>query len=702
MNPENPLPPTTAETAANPRTSAVQREELLELIEGVLPPVRKSPLYFAGVSIVAVAMVILPVLYLGLILSAGYGVYLHATKGTVLLTADVDGRIRLFAYLAPLVVGAVVVVFMIKPLFARPPKRPEPFSLEPDKQTALFEYVRRLSVLTRSPSPRRIDIDCNVNASASFRRGWRSLFGNDLVLTIGLPLVEGMTLRQITGVLAHELGHFSQGGAMRLTYVIRSVSFWFARLVYERDAFDVALRNAAEGEGPWFWQLVLAAARGAVWLTRRVLWVFMAVGQVISSFLLRQMEYDADRQEARVAGSSEFEKTVYRLTMLSIGQQMSSADLSHFWEDRKLPEKISELVAVNAGVIPEEARRNAWDEARARRTRRFDTHPSESDRIRNALGEKAPGLVTSELPARILFDDYAAISRSATINLYRNTFGVESGEYVLIPTVALLAARTEFADSHAALARLYQGLFRVAEPVFPRQHPDLSHPALLVEIETVRRQITAPREKDAGAWHELVQRRFDLALDAVRAVTTGESEERTADIDAERVRQRIGFLQELGPHFGKVLRLAYEHRRLIQLLQQYETRKREEAFGKEVREATANCWGILSILKKDTHPMRYPYSADEDRTCESIAFEGLLPPVDEIMAVAQTAARCSDTLIRLYVRVFAELAMAAEKAETALGFPPLPAPSPPTPSSGEDARPMGQAVAPHEDQPTGS
>jgi hypothetical protein len=34
----------------------------------------------------------------------------------------------------------------------------------------------------------------------------------ELVLTIDLPLVAGLTLKQFTGVLAHEFGHFSRGG----------------------------------------------------------------------------------------------------------------------------------------------------------------------------------------------------------------------------------------------------------------------------------------------------------------------------------------------------------------------------------------------------------------------------------------------------------------------------------------------------------
>ena len=83
-------------------------------------------------------------------------------------------------------------------------------------------------------------MDCLVNASAGFGRD-AGLFGQNLVLTIGLPLVAGLTARQFAGVLAHEFGHFSQGAGMRLSYVVRSVNAWFARVVFERDGWDESL-----------------------------------------------------------------------------------------------------------------------------------------------------------------------------------------------------------------------------------------------------------------------------------------------------------------------------------------------------------------------------------------------------------------------------------------------------------------------------
>jgi Zn-dependent protease with chaperone function len=65
-----------------------------------------------------------------------------------------------------------------------------------------------------------------------------SLLGHNLVLTIGLPLAGRLGLRQMTGVLAHEFGHFAQGTAMRVSYLVLSINLWFARAIYHCNVWD--------------------------------------------------------------------------------------------------------------------------------------------------------------------------------------------------------------------------------------------------------------------------------------------------------------------------------------------------------------------------------------------------------------------------------------------------------------------------------
>ena len=71
--------------------------------------------------------------------------------------------------------------------------------------------VNHLCGLLHAPRPWSIDVDLRPNASASFQGGIRALMRRRIVLTIGLPLIAGLSARELAGILAHELSHFGQG-----------------------------------------------------------------------------------------------------------------------------------------------------------------------------------------------------------------------------------------------------------------------------------------------------------------------------------------------------------------------------------------------------------------------------------------------------------------------------------------------------------
>ena len=196
-------------------------------------------------------MVLLPAIYSGLILLAGWGVWSHATSNVLILQGASGSWFRLLLYLGPIVVGLIVILFLVKPLLAGRPPAPPAMALDAEQEQRLLAFIGRICLWVGAPRPRRVEVNCAVNAAASFRRGVPSLFGPDLTLTIGLPLVAGLNTRQFAGVLAHELGHFSQVAGMRLTYVIRQVNGWFFRVVCERDRWDLALDVAAGTAGLW-------------------------------------------------------------------------------------------------------------------------------------------------------------------------------------------------------------------------------------------------------------------------------------------------------------------------------------------------------------------------------------------------------------------------------------------------------------------
>ena len=483
-------------------TSVRTAADLPVAFSGTIPPTRISPTYRLGLVVVAVAMLLLPVLYLALIAAAGTGVWWHATANTWILDGE-SKQWRLLAYAAPLVAGVVLLFFMIKPILARPSRREDPLPLDRDAEPRLYALIDEICRQVRAPRPARVEVDCQVNASASFAPGRLSLLRRDLVLRIGLPLAAGLSVRELSGVLAHEFGHFAQGGGMRLTALVRGVNGWFARVVYDRDRWDDALERWSR-ETDWRIGAVLVLARGAVWVSRRVLLGLMLGGHAISCFMMRQMEYDADSYEVKIAGTETFIRTSARLRELNMGAQMAYGDMRSAIGSGALPANVPAFVAEHSRSLPE-ALRSQLQDASGERTGLLDTHPCDADRISAAQAVGGGGaLVGGEEPARLLFRDFEALCAAATRHHFQHDLALDLEGVRLVQTSAAIAESRSRGERFAALDRF---LGDRRSPLRPVHLPldevaALDESALAAASQAARDAVTSAGEETAALYAE--------------------------------------------------------------------------------------------------------------------------------------------------------------------------------------------------------
>ncbi|HEX6739550.1 MAG TPA: M48 family metalloprotease, partial [Vicinamibacteria bacterium] len=443
----------------------MDRETLRGALAGRIEPVPVTRAYRLGLLAVAAMTVLLPVVYLGVIALAAWGVYRHAVGNAWILRGSGGVLGKVLVYFGPIVAGGVVVFFLLKPLLARPSLRRSDVEIGAADQPLLFELLAGVCRMVGAPMPTRVTVDCQVNAAASFRRGLASLLGRDLQLTLGLPLVAGLELRQLAGVLAHEMGHFAQGSGMRLTYLVRSVNGWLARVVYERDQWDQKLEHLSR-HSDFRVALVLWVARFGVWLSRKLLWLLMTAGHAIGSLMLRQMEYDADRYEARLAGSQVFATTALRMRVLTVGRMKAIATLSAAYAERRLADDFPALVASAAERLPDEVRRQLESpEAFGQREGVFDTHPPDQARIESAERERAPGLFRLEGPAQVMLPDGGALARRATESFYRSEQDIELAAVALVPTPEIVAREVAQQENEGARQRYFGDLVSAARPL---------------------------------------------------------------------------------------------------------------------------------------------------------------------------------------------------------------------------------------------
>ena len=77
------------------------------------------------------------------------------------------------------------------------------------EQPELWALVRRAAGEAGTPAPATLVLTGEVNAGVSERARMLGLLAGPRTLAVGVPLLAGMTVPQIRGVLAHEFGHFA-------------------------------------------------------------------------------------------------------------------------------------------------------------------------------------------------------------------------------------------------------------------------------------------------------------------------------------------------------------------------------------------------------------------------------------------------------------------------------------------------------------
>lgn len=513
-------PKTAARAGKKPASAQITAEAILSSFTGPAPRVRTSIFYQCAMLIVAAAMLLLPLIYLGLIGAVGYGVYLHAVENVDILSKGAGPRAlwaKAVAYLAPLIGGPILILFMVKPIFARTIDESDPLTLDASQEPLLFAFVAKLCETMGAPVPRRIDVDSLVNASAGYRRGLLSLFSSDMVLTIGLPLAAGMSLPQFVGVLAHEFGHFSQGSAMRLSYIVDRVNIWFAKVVYHRDEWDEWLIETGDSESALV-SISVLLTRLAVWISRRILWILMLIGGLISSAMSRQMEYDADRRAASVTGSKVMAEALRRLSLLDVAFAMSMRDLQLSWEQRKLVDNLPVLVAATAARHSQKTVAEIIEDRAKERAGLFSTHPAFRRRQANLAKRNDVGVFAADGPATALFSNFKMIANAVSLTFYRRHIGLKVENSNLIPVEQVVKDTDRVREEQAALPGYFQDCLDEYEPLFlsvAAITPPANAKATLAKLKAARRQF----EQAAPRYRKLILQIDELRV-AVAAATS--------------------------------------------------------------------------------------------------------------------------------------------------------------------------------------
>jgi Zn-dependent protease with chaperone function/DNA-binding cell septation regulator SpoVG len=468
-----PLPPT------------VLQDPLWAHLDKNWKPIPKRPGYALMSGIVLAMVLLMPLLYLASLTGAGYVAYWFWTNPP----STIGSFLRVLIFLSAL----TLVLFMIKPLFAPRDSGGRPVKLKEFEELRLHSFVQNVCGVIGAPPPKEIHLDCDVNASAGFRHGLLSIFvPGDVVLTIGMPLVAGLTKRQFAGVLAHEFGHFAQGAGMRISFIARWIANWFVSVATQFDLVDVimivALRSGSILTPIALFMLVCS-------IVVRLLFYAIAFLCILPiSAMLRHMEFDADHYEVQFGGFRAFSSTMDMLDRLNAATWRALEEARRAYNrENTLPDNLPVLIADQARrMTPEECARLKTESKKAR-TGFLATHPSRSAREKAADGSDE-GLYKDDGPASELFGDFENACRKASRSLFYSLLGPDARLAKLKSMGDLVVTGHGHEKKQQAIARYFGFDIASWRPVFPRltSIPDIDDPkVLLAKLKSTHQQLRA-------------------------------------------------------------------------------------------------------------------------------------------------------------------------------------------------------------------
>jgi Zn-dependent protease with chaperone function len=163
---------------------------------------------------------------------------------------------------------------------------------------------------------------------------------------------------------------------------------------------------------------ILSAAWATVQVSRCILRGLLYCANMVSAWFSRQMEFDADRYAAALAGAETFEETLSLLPVLDFSAQSAWQTIDRSWKSQRLCDDFAHLVKHRASALAEETRNEIAAADLEQETGRWSTHPSKRHRVARLKGISGVAAF-SDAPAEVLFSNFGALCRKATLHYYQ-------------------------------------------------------------------------------------------------------------------------------------------------------------------------------------------------------------------------------------------------------------------------------------------
>lgn len=231
-------------------------------------------------------------------------------------------------------IGFMVLFFLIKFIFIR--NKTDRSHLREIKRTEypqLFHMIDEIVAEVESPSPKKVYLSTEVNASVFYDSSfWSMFFPIRKNLQIGVGLINAVTQQELKAILAHEFGHFSQK-SMKVGSYVYNVNQIIYNMLYNNTGFESMIQNWSNASGyfAFFTSLAVRIIVGIQWVLKKM-YTYININYMALS---REMEFHADEIAANVAGSQALKHSLLRLEFANF-----ALDSVFTFYDAKIPDNI--------------------------------------------------------------------------------------------------------------------------------------------------------------------------------------------------------------------------------------------------------------------------------------------------------------------------------------------------------------------------
>lgn len=326
--------------------------------------------------------------------------------------------------------GVMILFFLVKFIFAVSRfDRSQSIEIKEQDHPRLFEFIRRVTMDTHTPFPKRIYLSPEVNACVFYDSSFWSMFlPVKKNLQIGLGLVNSVNLSEFKAIVAHEFGHFSQR-SMKLGSFVYNVNRVIWNMLFENNSYGRSLEKWASISDYFaiFASLTARIVIGIQWVLRQM----YALINKSYMRLSREMEFHADAVAASVSGSENCIAALRRIELGSASYSAAIAKCNELLKEKCITgnlymnqQVVSRQHAQNFGlalqnnlpVVKEELLKNL-NVRRVNFKDQWASHPSMEERAEHLNGLGVPAEISHD-SAWILFNNPDQWQQKLTGKIY--------------------------------------------------------------------------------------------------------------------------------------------------------------------------------------------------------------------------------------------------------------------------------------------